>query len=211
MPLIRHFDIQYIQKGIPEVPENERLELLPILIQGIAADYAKSPQHASQLFHLILRLFPQFKLPPRGSKEDDELRISLQLESEDAEFLSNWFGKLILLTISRANTAAGATPRGPGVSTEEYKFLTLFGNPEAWDPTSASGLNITETKALVARLLASGMFTEKEKFLPALFASADTNSRVSDAGDDILKRVTQNQDLENRQLIEQLLQLYFGS
>jgi proteasome component ECM29 len=210
VPLIRHFDILYIQQGISRLPVSERPELLPILISGIATDYSKSAQHASQLFHLILRLLVHFKLPPRGTKEDTELRSTLQINGDDGAFLSRWFGKLILLSLTRQNPP-GTTSRCPGLSTDEYSFLTLHGNPDAWDPSAPSGLNLIETKALAVRLLASGVFTDQEKFLPALFAVADTNSRVSEVGEDILKRVMFTTDLENVELIETLFGLYFGS
>ncbi|KAH7131968.1 proteasome stabiliser-domain-containing protein [Dendryphion nanum] len=212
VPLIRHFDILYIQQGILRIPVSERLELLPILINGIAADYQKSPQHASQLFHMTLRLLSHFKLPLRGSKEDTELRGTLQLGDDDATFLSKWFGKLILLTLVRQNQSAeGPAPRCAGLSAEEYKFLTQYGKPDCWDPTASAGLSLIETKALVTRFLASGMFKDHEKLLPALFASADTNSRISEIGDDIMKRVMQATDLEDAKLIEVLFDLYFGS
>ena len=191
---------------------SERLDLLPILITGISTDYTKSSQHASQLFHLILRLLVHFKLPARGTKEDGELRQTLGVTDEDASFLSKWFGKLILLTLVRqSNPENGAAITCPGLSVEEYKFLTLQGKPDAWDPTSDAGLSLTESKALVTRFLASGMFKEDEKFLPALFASADTNSRISEVGDDILKRVMLTQDLEDSKSVEALFELYFGS
>lgn len=208
--MIRHFDILYIQQGISRLPLSDRLELLPILIQGISSDYEKSPQHASQLFHLILRLLTHFKLPLRGSKEDDELRSSLAIKDEDASFLSHWFGKLILLTITR-NQDPAAPIRCAGLSFEEYKFLTLQGRPDAWDPSSDAGLNLIESKALVTRLLASGLFIEDEKFFPALFASADTNSRISEVGEDVLKRVMISKDLESAEVVKALLELYFGS
>jgi proteasome component ECM29 len=210
--LIRHFDILYIQRGISRLSVSERLELLPILLQDIANDYQKSTQHASQLFHLILRLLVHFKLPLRGSKEDDELRATLGLGDEDAAFLSTWFGKLLLLQIVRPSSPEAASSlRCPGLSVEDYKFLTLQGKPDAWDPASDSGLNLTEAKALVVRFLASGMFKDNEKFYPALFASADTNSRISELGEDTLKRVLLSQDLEDSKTVETLLGLYFGS
>ncbi|KAF2710563.1 major component of the proteasome [Pleomassaria siparia CBS 279.74] len=211
-PLIRHFDILYIQQGISRLPIADRLELLPILIHGIAADYDKSAQHASQLFHLILRLLTHFKLPLRGSEDDDELRSKLDLGDGDAAFLSHWFGKLLLFSIVRTSTPeTAASAKCPGLSVEEYKLLTLQGKPDAWDPSASAGLNLVETKALAIRLLASGMFTDDEKFLPALFASADTNSRISEVGDDILKRALLAKDLEDTKLIETLFELYFGS
>jgi proteasome component ECM29 len=210
--LIRHFDILYIQQGISRLTVSERLELLPILLQGIAKDYEKSVQHASQLFHLILRLLVHFKLPLRGSKEDDELRSTLGLPDEDAAFLSTWFGKLILFNIVRQNSPdAASSLRSPGLSAMDYSFLTLQGKPDAWDPSSDAGLSLTEAKALVTRFMASGMFTEDEKFLPALFASADTNSRISEVGEDTLKRVMLTKDLEQPATVASLFELYFGS
>lgn len=210
--LIRHFDLLYIQQGISRLSVSDRLDLLPILLQGISKDYETSAQHASQLFHLILRLLIHFKLPLRGSKEDDELRATLGLAHEDAAFLSKWFGKLLLLTVVRQNNPESAmTPSCPGLSAEEYKFLTLQGKPDAWDPSSESGLNLTESKALVTRFLASGIFTQDEKFMPALIASADTNSRISEVGEDTLKRVMVSKDLDDSNLVESLFQLYFGS
>jgi proteasome component ECM29 len=210
--LIRHFDILYVQQGISRLTVSERLELLPILLQGIAKDYEKSVQHASQLFHLILRLLVHFKLPLRGSKEDDELRLTLGLPDEDAAFLSTWFGKLLLFNIVRQSSPdAGAPSRTPGLSAKDYSFLTLQGKPDAWDPSSDAGLNLTEAKALVTRFMASGMFNEEEKFLPALFASADTNSRISEVGEDTLKRVMLTKDLEQPEIVESLFELYFGS
>lgn len=210
--LIRHFDILYIQQGISRLAVVERLELLPILLQGIASDYQTSIQHASQLFHLILRLLVHFKLPLRGSKNDLELRSTLGLSHDDGVFLSKWFGKLLLLNIVRQNTpeAAGLSAC-PGLSADEYQFLTLHGRPDAWDPSSDAGLNLTEAKALVVRLLASGLFNDDEKFLPALFASADTNSRISEVGEDTFKRVLLSIDLEQSSVVEALFELYFGS
>lgn len=210
--LIRHFDILYIQQGILRLTVSERLELLPILLQGIAKDYVKSTQHASQLFHLILRLLVHFKLPLRGSKEDDELRATLGLGDEDAAFLSRWFGKLLLFQVVRPSSPEAASSlRCPGLSVEDYKFLTQQGKPDAWDPSSDSGLNLTESKALVVRFLASGLFKGEEKFYPALFASADTNSRISEVGEDTLKRVMLTKNLEDPVVVETLLELYFGS
>ncbi|PVH97771.1 ARM repeat-containing protein [Periconia macrospinosa] len=212
VPLIRHFDILYIQQGISRLPIAERLELLPVLAKGISADYEKSPQHASQLFHLTLRLLTHFKLPPRGSKDDDELRSTLGLDDNDASFLSEWFGKLLLLTMARQGTIESTGPqRCPGLSIDDYKFLTLQGKPDAWNPSAEAGLNLTETKALATRFLASGLFTDDEKFLPALYASADTNSRISEVGEDTFKRAIISKNLEDEAIIGNLLELYLGS
>lgn len=210
--LIRHFDILYIQQGISRLAVSERLDILPILLKGIANDYQTSVQHASQLFHLILRLLLHFKLPLRGSKEDDELRSTLGLSDSDAAFLSKWFGKLLLFNTTRQTSPDTTAPAlCPGLSAEEYKFLTQQGRPDAWDPSADAGLNLTETKALVVRFVASGLFNDDEKFLPALFASADTNSRISEVGEDTFKRLLLSKYIEQPSMVEALFELYFGS
>src|SRR4051812_26712998 len=181
------------------------MDLLPTLIHGLAGD-ADKPTCAT-VFNLFLRLLPQLRVPSRGSKEDTELRHQLGLDEhqDDTKFLASWFGKLILLTLVRA-APSGVTC--PGLSVKEYEFLTLSGKQETWDPSSNEGLNLTQTKITVLNFLASGAFTDEERFLPALFASADSNSRISGIGDDLLKRSTVS--LEDAELARSLFGIYFS-
>ncbi|KAF2084144.1 ARM repeat-containing protein [Saccharata proteae CBS 121410] len=210
--LIRHFDLLYIQQGVSRLPVRERLELLPILVQGIADDTGKSVLHGSQLFNLILRLLAHFQLPPRGSKDDVELRDKLHVTKRDAEFLSFWFGKLILFNFVRSmNTANAPIIPNPGLSPEEYSFLTVQGKPDVWDPAADGGMNLAEAKVMASKFLASGMFLDEERFFPAVFASADTNSRIADIGDDMLKRTVPVTDLEDPAIVRRLYDVYFGS
>ena len=148
------------------------------------------------------------KFPARGSKEDVDLRESLGLgdKADDAHFVARWLGKLMLFGIGQA----GAT-RCPGLNTEDCQFLQLYGKKETWTPNTVGGLNLVETKVVSARFLASGAFVDSERFLPALFASADPNSRLSDIGDDILKRATSAVSFEDPVLLQQLYEIYLGS
>jgi proteasome component ECM29 len=178
--------------------------LLPTLLHGLARDSGKPT--CATVFNLFLRLLPQLKIPPRGNKEDTELRKQLGFgdHGEDAKFVASWSEKLVLLTVVRSK-ASGITC--PGLTVSEYEFLTLNGKAETWDPTSDEGLNLTLTKICVLSFLASGAFTDEERFLPALFASGDINSRISSIGDDMLKRSSMS--LEEPQMIGNLLQIYF--
>lgn len=180
------------------------MDLIPTLIHGLAHDSEKPT--CSTIFNLFLRLLPQLKVPPRGSKEDTELRQQLGLDEhrEDAKFIASWIGKLVLLSIVRA-APSGVTC--PGLTVKEYEFLTLNGKQEAWDPSSSEGLNLTQAKITALNFLASGAFTDEERFLPALFASADTNSRISSIGDDLVKRSSVS--LEDPEIIRNLLGIYF--
>ena len=199
--MIRHFDLLYVQQGIGRLSSAEKKNLLPVVVSGIT----RSGSQGYQIFNLLLRLLEFFELPPRGSKDDLELRSRLEVSDEDAEYLSTWLGKFILFNLQKSTN-----PNCPGLSSEEYAFLTLHGKEGAWLPASG-GLNLLRTKTLAAKFLASGLFNDRERFLPALFASADGASTVSDVGDDMMKRALPVTDLEDELLIKRLYTLYFGT
>ncbi|QGA15725.1 hypothetical protein EYB26_003385 [Talaromyces marneffei] len=202
--LIRHFDLIYIQQGIDRLDASARVELLPAALQGIAQLDVASAQTAS-VFNLILRLLPLLRLPPKDSPEDQKLGEKLSLSEADTRSLAVWLGKLLLLS-----QAAKDARTCPGLSPSEYTFLNKSASfEETWNPSTQGGLNLTETKYFVAKFLASGAFNNSARFLPAIILSADSNSRLSDIGDDILKRF--NPDLEDAEVVEQLYKLYFGT
>lgn len=181
------------------------MDLIPTILHGLDKDAGKPT--CATIFNLFLRLLPQLRLPLRGSKEDTELRQQLGLDehSQDAKFAASWFAKLMLLTVVRS-TASGVTC--PGLTVQDYEFLTLNGKPTTWDPASDEGLNLTQTKILVLAFLTSGAFTDEERFLSALFASGDTNTKISSAGEDLLKRSTVS--LEDPGTMRDLMDLYFS-
>ncbi|KAF2169020.1 hypothetical protein M409DRAFT_52992 [Zasmidium cellare ATCC 36951] len=200
--LIRHFDMLYIQQGVVRLPAKERAELLPIVVQGAE----KGGSQASQVFYLLLRLLESFTLPPRGSKEDLEMRTKFEVADADVQYLAKWLGKFILFAPQK-----GTSKTCPGLNTEEYTFFTVQGKDDAWNP-NAGGLNLLRTKTLAARLLASGLFNDHERFLPAVFCSADPASSISDVGDDMMKRAlpATQPELEKEDLPRTLFDLYFG-
>ena len=177
------------------------------MITGLHADYASSVSNAASLFHLLLRILHSLALPARGDNEDVELRSKLGLgrSSKDAAFVALWLGKLLLLTLGNPEST-----RGPGLSTEDVNFLCLNGKRDAW-ALNAGGLNLVETKVRAAKFLASGAFVDMERFLPAIFASSDSNSRLSDIGDDILKRADPVISLEDPNFLKSLFEIYLGT
>ncbi|KAK6430703.1 proteasome component M29 [Oleoguttula sp. CCFEE 5521] len=192
--LIRHFDLLYIQQGVDRLSASQRAELLPVVIQGIA----DSGTHGATIFNLLLRLLETFRLPPRGDREDVELRRKYNVRDEDAAYLAKWIGKFILFAPVKPPTQSC-----PGLTPEDYMFITAQSKPDVFNPAQA-GLN------LPPRLMASGFFNDHERFLPALYASADTSSLISDVGEDMMKRTLPMTDLEDETLLHQLFTLYFG-
>ena len=190
---------------LTDVCLQERLDLFPTLIDGLSDNFAVSAAHNASLFSLFLRLLHQLKLPERGSTEDLGLRAKLSLDDKPqvTSFLATWLGKLLLF-----NTRRSGTDTCPGLSFEDCDFLELYGKDDLW---LSGNLNLVETKVVSVKFLASGAFTDSERFLPALFASSDLNSRISQIGDDILKRATPSVSLEDSDLIERLYSIYLGT
>ncbi|KAK4156631.1 proteasome component ECM29 [Chaetomidium leptoderma] len=192
-PLIRHFDLIYIQHSVGKLSADEQRTLVPKALRGISSGSTAS---TSQLFNVILRMLPAVKAPPRGSKEDVDFREAMGLgDPEDAKFVAELLGKLLLL---RTN-AAGSAP-SPGLTGADISFLT-FDKPETWDP-AAGGLNLLEARIQAVSLLASGAFTDEERFIPAIYAASSPDYRISGVGDDMLKRTSVS--LEDKGLAQKL-------
>ncbi len=195
--LIKHFDLIYIQHSVGKLDTDEQRTLVPKALRGISTGSTAS---ISQLFNVTLRMLPAVKVPPRGSKEDVDFRESMGLaDPNDAKFVAEWFGKLLLL---RANTS-GPT-KSPGLTEADINFLT-GGKPETWDP-AAGGLNLLETRIQVVNLLASGAFTDDERFIPAIYAASSADYRISGVGDDLLKRSSVS--LEDETLARRLFEAH---
>ncbi|KAK2738268.1 proteasome component M29 [Myotisia sp. PD_48] len=200
--LVRHFDLLFTGYGLDRLDNAAKLDLLPGLLHNISKLDAPDTQ-LSTIFMFILRLLPLFKLPPRGGSEDSKLGEKLNISPADTAFLSHWIGKLMILTLGPSN---GRTC--PGLSVAEYDFLNSKPQSGDWD-TSAGGLSLIDTKVTALRFLASGAFHDADRFIPALIASADPNSRISEVGEDILKRF--RPELESTHVVDQLFALYLGT
>lgn len=206
--LIRHFDLLYAQQGITRLSTLEQSELLPLLLSGISTSNSSAAQ-GSIIFHFLLRSLIEHRLPAKGSAEDESLRTTMGISDADATYLSHWLGKLMLL-----KQPVGAKPdarANPGLSANEISFLTMDGRPEAWNSSLNGGLNLTEAKIKVLALLTSGCFKEDERLFPVLLASSDPNSRISETAEDLLKRALTSANLEDRELVDRLFSIYFGS
>lgn len=198
--LVRHFDLLYVQQGVDRLTASDRSEILPLVIAGIS----NSGTHGPQIFNLLLRSLESFTIPQRGSKEDAGLRKTTEVSEEDAAYLASWLGKFLLFAPQK-----GTFTTCPGLSPSDYAFISMQGKEDLWSPASG-GLNLLRTKVLAARLLASGLFDDRERFLPALYASADAASTIGDVGDDMMKRAMPATDLEDEGLVKRLFELYFG-
>ena len=193
-PVVKHFDITFIQHSLTRLDSYERGQLFPKFLPGIGTDL--SP--LSSLCNIIFRLLHDIKIPPRGSKEDDSYRTALGLtDPRDTALLATWLGKLILFRAQMGTSSQ--IP--PGLNETDVNFLNPH-KSDTWNPSSPKGLNLAETRIKAAAFLSSGAFTDEERFLPALYAASSSDFRVSELGEDMLKRSSAS--LEDKDLVRKL-------
>ncbi len=212
-PLVKHFDLVFIQHSIVRLEGPDRQELMPKVLRGLGSDTGTG---VASMFNVALRLLHDLKLPPRGTKEDDAFREDIGLgDPHDAGFVAEWLGKLILLrsvgrpapnSVLTSNNLGLLSPNS-GLSSSDLDFLG-FNKPGTWNTESASwdannkGLNLPETRVKAANFLATGAFKDEERFIPAVYASSAPDFRMNTIGDDLLKRTSVS--LEDRELVKKL-------
>lgn len=197
--LVRHFDLLYIQQGIERLDYQRKIELFLEVLKALSVletETSNSTASAS-VFNIFLKLLPLFKLPARGTKEDLELRSSLDLPAKTWTLISVWLTKFLLLDPSG---------RSCGLSQADEVFLQLNKNPGFW--ASGEGNNLIQTKTVVAKFLASCAFTDDERFIAAVILSADNNAALMNIGDIMFKQ--HSFDLEDVGNVDGLFNLYFG-
>lgn len=217
----------YVQTGIERLPVSERLALLPPLLKDISKH--NNATHQRALFNILLRLLPHFEPPSRGTNEDTALRATLGFEESpgDAAYIASWFAKLMLLNLSvfaqpqpqpqsqqpgqQAQPAQPAQPAQrlscPGLSPVDFEFLTLGGKRETFIPFSV----LADIKKSILKFLASGAFTDRERFFATLIAASDSNSAVAEPAEDVFRRSLPSVSLEDEEIVAEFYALYFGS
>ena len=208
-PLVRRFDLVFIEQGIRRLQAVEKVELFPVLLHGISKDASSSTDRGARMFQLFLELLPLLPLPPRGSQEDEQLRGKLKIEISDGQFLSTWLGKLLLLNTTKPYSVENSiTPAG--LSGSDFEIISMHSGTTIWRTPTEGGLSLVDTKVAASRFIASGALTDNERFLPSLFASTDANPDVSNVGNEIIKRIMGTVDLEDEALVLHLYDLYLG-
>ncbi|KAF7513744.1 hypothetical protein GJ744_007795 [Endocarpon pusillum] len=179
-----------------------------------------------QGFYFLLRILPKWaaSFPERGSKEDLELKTTLNLSPRETSFLARWLSKLLLadsqafatpkkLTNQDSNTDAETEilPALPGLTAAERSIFATWAATKRESTKSAAEFEalITQTKIAVAKFLFTAVFADEERFLPAVIMGADdTNLGLFRVADTMFKQC--DFDLESERAVEELFELYFG-
>ncbi|WYZ42440.1 hypothetical protein EsH8_VI_000139 [Colletotrichum jinshuiense] len=197
-PIIRVLDVSFIQHSIGRLEDYDRRILFGKVAHGISSP-SQGPTQSS-MFNVLLKIIPDIQIPSRGSEGDMAFREASGLSDDaDAYFVAQWLGKVLLLRIpGGSNPSRQDFERlNPALQSADLDFL----KPEQRDIAPAYQ-KMQDLRRKIAQLLASGAFKDEERLLPALSAAASPDYQVSQAGEDILKRMTI--DFEKASIIEEL-------
>ncbi|KAF4456958.1 Proteasome-associated ECM29 like [Fusarium albosuccineum] len=197
-PLVKQLDISGIQHSIERLDDYERRQLISKALPGFAKD--EGHQRAGPFFNIILRLLLDARIPPRGSKDDAAFRDSIGLSDEaDAKFLASLISIFIRLKTPPDGQSWEAV--NPTLSKSELDSLDVK-SPESQKIFQ----RLSEVKLKLVALLASGAFTDEEKFLPAIYAASSFDNRVASGAEEILKRSSVS--MEDEPLVKRLFRAH---
>ncbi|KAG5978705.1 hypothetical protein E4U55_006043 [Claviceps digitariae] len=192
--VIKQLDLSFVMHSLDRLEVHDRRDLVPVALSGFSKD--EEQPRAATMFNIILRLLLDVRIPSRGSTEDATFRSSLGLTDDaDAQFLARALGVFLRLrmpsgdqSLAQSNLALSQTEMGlfPAESPDNDKIFA----------------RITELKSKIITLLASGAFTDEERFLPALFAASGFDKRVASTAEEIIKRSTVS--VEDEALVKRL-------
>ncbi|KAM0326274.1 hypothetical protein ACHAQA_006871 [Verticillium albo-atrum] len=194
-PIVRQIASTFITLGVDRMDEYDRSKLISDIASGIST--VSSVPSASLMLRILLRIIPTVKIPSRGSQEDGSFRAAVGFsDSKDATWVASWLGKVLLLklpilggdaTLSRDVGITKLVHFNKALLKDELDFLCPEWRDGKWTQPYDDLPNL---RRKVVQLLASGAFTDREKLVAAIFAASSNDSRVSEIGEDILKRTT---------------------
>lgn len=192
--LAKQLDLSFILHSLERIDDDDRRDLLPKALAGSAAE--RSRPSGPGFLQVIFRLLLDARIPPRGSKEDDAFRNALGLENEaDAAFLAEMIG--IFLRLKLPTATQDWRQSNPGLTSDEIALFSVD------DPKKLKIYQrLSELKTKLVALLASGAFTDDEKFLPALYGSSSFDGRVASTAEEVIKRSSVS--LEDETLVSKL-------
>ncbi|KAI0502906.1 ECM29 protein [Xylaria bambusicola] len=204
-PIVKQLDLSFIREGMSRLDQTKRRALLPVILRDISKE--SNSASAAGFFNIFLRLLLEIKVPGRGTTEDLALREAVGLANpSDAKYVATWLGKLSLLRQDIALAPEEEIPSkleaSPSGLTKENVAFLRNKDPKSYKPDVPNSLSLPECKLKAVGFLASGAFTDDERYLPMICAAGSADSRISSIADDVIKRA--DIDLENEDVIQSL-------
>ncbi|KAJ3579160.1 hypothetical protein NPX13_g1407 [Xylaria arbuscula] len=204
-PIVKQLDLSFIREGMSRLDQTKRRGLLPVILRDISKE--TNSASAAGFFNIFLRLLLEIKIPGRGTADDLSLRETVGLANpSDAVYVAKWLGSLFLLRqdialASEEEIPAKLAASPSGLTKDDIAFLRNK-DPKSFKPDVPNSLSLPECKLKAVGFLASGAFSDDERYLPIICASGSADSRISSIADDVLKRASV--DLNNEDVVQSL-------
>lgn len=194
---VRLYSLLFLSKGVERLGAEDQRALVPHVVEGISTH---ATPVAARLFSVLVKLLETWKLPERGSAEDNGMRAALGFDArpEDEAYLVKKFAKFFLLQPN-----AGAVPiQSAGLSADDAAFFTKDAGIAYKTPQE-----IAQVKQRLLEFMRAG-FADEALVLPLLIASTDSLSAISDRAETWFRKLTL--DYENDQFVSTLVSLFAG-
>ncbi|KIV78326.1 hypothetical protein PV11_10053 [Exophiala sideris] len=186
---IQQFGLLFIQIGLPRLKSDQAIETLPGVLQF---SIPKEDSHDSTstkmwsiAFGFLLEVLRQWKLPERGSKEETALEETFSLTTTQTDQLARRISDFVLYDPKNPNTQS------------EADFLAVY---------DTNHKRRSEVVPPLAKFLCTPLFTDQQRFIPAVIMSVDANAAAMTTSDIMFKQF--NFDLEDEQNVDALFTLY---
>ncbi|KAG7801594.1 hypothetical protein KL944_003326 [Ogataea haglerorum] len=194
--VVQSYTILFISKGLPRLSERERLELIPLIIDGIST---MKDATASRMFNVLCKLLLDWHA---DDSHKDSYLSSWNVNDSDQTFLITKFSEFMLmgpvLPDESHNIPQDLT--FPGLSSSSVSFFTY----QAGATFDLGTLTIYK-KAILR--FSEAVFSNSATLI-AIIASADTSTSLANDAQSFLKRI--KVDYESKPLVDQLIDLFIG-
>lgn len=187
---VQQFGLLFIQLGLPRLKSDQALQTLPGVLQfSIPKEERHDPTSSkmwSIAFGFLLDVLRSWKVPERGNPEELALKETFSLTDVQSDRLARQISDFILYD-----------PKNPRTIPEDVDFLAVY---------NTNYKRRSEVVPPLAKLLCTPLFTDKQRFIPAVVMSVDANAAASSTADVMFKQF--NFDLEDEQNVDALFDLY---
>jgi len=201
---VSNFSLLFLEIAFNRTTEDEKVALIPKLIQNISK--RNSPQKI-QIFQIFLKTIECFnKRLIDFSKQENKDIFNFTEHPNDLKFILEKFADILLYIPSAPDKPPVVSP---GLSTNSMNFVSNNGKA-AW----IKGNELASTKVNVVRFAMSEFIPNNimpiNRFIVFIIASVDSNYEVANLGDSALKKI-RNPNLEKQDVINELYKLYQGT
>lgn len=186
---VKQFTLLFVQQGLARLPRKDALTALPVVLQSSIQD-GQLDLNGKRMFiaaiDLLLSALVDWKLPEHDSPEDQVLASHFQMTTTQADVIAQVLASFLLFNPKSSQTAT---------------------DPDDLDSTfSKHYVHRSLIAPNLASFLFTSVFTDVQRFAPAIILSVDANTAANSRADTMFKQC--HFDLEDPTYVEKAFNVY---